>query len=152
MRLIMPSTPEKIAAFEEARRQDEEAERDFVRSLIDAVKVWRHCEHRVCRRMQRCVETQTCQTKYADDILWFKRTHVLPYLRKRFPTVQWGAGAGIVEVQFEAALAAEEDRNARQQGRKQGKPMPPKRRRKRVPRQPLYTPPDFAGEAGNVEE
>ena len=101
--------------------------------------------------MRRCVETQTCQTKYADDIRWYKRTQLLPYMHERYPTVQWGAPRDIVGPQLDAALAAEKESEARQQGRKEDKPMPRKRRRKRVPRQPLYVPPDFAGEVGRGE-
>jgi hypothetical protein len=144
-------TQEEIAEAEEEERQIEEAERDLVRSLIESVKFWQHCEHRVCRRMRRCVETQTCQTRYAGDIRWYKRTRILPYLRERYPTVRWGAPEGIGQ-QLEAARAAEQESKARQQAHNEHKPMPRKRRRKRVPRQPLYVPPDFAGEAGNVEE
>lgn len=140
----MPFSAAEIEAAAQHRQKQEEAERDLVRRLIDAVGLWQHCEHRQCRRMQRCVETATCQKKYADDIRWWQREQLVPYLRKRYPTVQWGAPASIVEVQIEAALAAEEEREARQQARKEAKPMPRKRRRKRVPRQPLYAPPDFA--------
>jgi hypothetical protein len=149
--VTMPRTEDEIAKAEEEKREIEEAERDLVRSLIEAVKFWQHCEHRVCRRMRRCVETQTCQTRYAGDIRWYKRTQVLPYLRKRYPTVRWGTPEGI-GTQLEAARAAEQESKARQQARKEDKPIPRKRRRKRVRPQPLHAPRDFAGEAGNVEE
>ena len=138
----MPKTQEAIAKHDNEEREREEAERDFVRSLIEAVKFWQYCEHRICRRMRRCVETQTCQTKYADDIRWYKRTQILPYLRERYPTVRWGATEGIGP-QLEAALAAERESTAQQQARNEDKPMRRKRRRKRVRRQPLYPPRDF---------
>jgi hypothetical protein len=147
----MPFTPEEIENAQQVRTPEEEAERDLVRALIDSVKHWQECEHRICRRMQRCVETQTCQIKYAEVILWWKRTYLVPYLRKRYPTVQWGVPRANAEQQIRAALEAEADREARRQARKEGKPLPPKRKRKRVPRQPLYVPPDFAGEAGRGE-
>jgi hypothetical protein len=47
------------------------------------------------------------------------------------PDPAWGQPEDIVGPQL-----AEEDRKARQQARKEGKPMPRKRRRKGVPRQP----------------
>lgn len=142
-------TQEEIA--EKWRIEEEEGRRSFVRKLVAATKVWQHCEHRICRRMRRCVETQTCETRYAEDIRDIVRNWVVPYLRKRYPTVQWGAPAGDLYPQFEAAFAAEQEREA--QGRKQGKPLPPKRKRKRkrVPRQPLCTPPDLAKDTGSAE-
>ena len=141
----MPFTAAQIEEGERYQREYEESQRDLVRWLIESVKLWQHCEHRECRRMQRCVETQTCQKKYADDIIWWKREHLLPHLRERYPTVQWGAPASVVELQVEAALAAEADAKARREAGKAGKPSPRKRRRrKRVPRQPLYVPRDYA--------
>jgi len=141
----MPVTQEQMARFEEAERERKEDELELVRFVIGMVKFWQHCEHRICRRMRSCVKTETCQTRYADDIRWWKREQLLPYLRKRYPSVQWGAPAGITELQVEAALAAEAEREAREAARKAGKPLPRKRRRKRVPRHPLYVPRDFAG-------
>jgi hypothetical protein len=142
----MPLTAAQSEQAAPDRTGKEEAERDLVRGLIDAVALWQQCEHRQCRRMQRCVETATCQTKYAEDILCWKREQLMPYLRKRYPAVQWGAPASILDVQLKAALAAEADAKARREARAAGKPVRRKRRRKRVPRQPLYAPPDFADE------
>jgi hypothetical protein len=59
--------------------------------------------------------------------------------------VQFGAPASVVEAQFEAALAAEEEEKARREGRTaaSGEADPkPSRRKKRIPRQPLYDPGD----------
>jgi hypothetical protein len=137
-------TAEQIEAAAREHQAREETERKLVRLLIEATKFWQHCEHRQCRRMQSCVETQTCRTKYADVILWWKRTYLVPYLRERLPALQRNAPASLVGAQTEAAVAAKRDREAGQQARKQGKPMPRKRRRGRVPRHPLCTPPDFA--------
>jgi len=148
----MPTTAAQRDAPKRAAPSEESANRQMVRALIDAVGFWQQCEHRQCRRMQSCVQTRTCETKYADDILWWKREHLLPYLRAQYPTVQWGAPASIVESQIKAARAAEADQA---RGKAQGKPgaggrRARKRRRKAVPWQPLYVPPDFADGAGGA--
>jgi hypothetical protein len=140
----MPFTPEEIEKAKPYHERLEEFERDLARDLTNLLRLWEQCEHRICRRVRSCVKTATCQTKYAKNILWWKRTQFAPYVLKRYPMVQWGAPASIVHVQLEAARAAEAESKARRQARAEGKPLPRKRRRKRVPRQPLYMPRDFA--------
>jgi hypothetical protein len=131
-------------AWEEERRKNEESELSFVRKLVNFVRMWRHCENRACRRRRTCTDARACQTKHADAILEWQRTVYIPYLRERFPTVQWGAPAGVMQPQLEAALAAEEEENAKREGRapaedlssRAGKPA-------NVPRHPAYDPGDW---------
>jgi hypothetical protein len=130
-------TEEQIRAHEQYMREQEEAELWFVRILVDSVDMWQHCEKRTCRRERGCRVPRFCQRKYEADILWWKRTVLVPYLRERYPTVQWGGPPDIVARQHEAALAAEKEEEARRQGR----PVPPSAE-SNVARQPLYVPGD----------
>lgn len=78
-----------------------------ISKLIAMTKLWRMCPVDACRRQRRCTDHARCEREHWETVRWFKRRYVLPHLRKRFPSVQWGAPAGIVELQLEAALAAE---------------------------------------------
>lgn len=98
-------TEEHRKAWEEQRRREEESELSFVRTLVNFVRAWRYCEERACRRGRTCADARVCKTRYADAILEWQRRVYLPYVRERYPTVQWGAPAGVVQPQFEAALA-----------------------------------------------
>ena len=108
----MTFTQKEIDEYERHRRAKEEAELSFARRLIDGLRLWRDCENRACRRIQRCSEPRQCATRYADEIFQWKRTVWAPYLRQRYPTVSWGGPADVVEQQLAAALAAERAREA----------------------------------------
>ena len=129
-------TDEQMRAHEERRRKEEEAELSLVRDLVDFAGMWKSCENRACRRAQGCNDPRACRKKHADGILWWKRNVRVPYLRKRYPTVQWGAPAGVVEPQYQAALEAEREEEARRQGRT------PTSKKSRVVRQALHDPGD----------
>jgi hypothetical protein len=103
----------------------------FGRKLINVTRQWRACEARVCRRAQRCaVPKAPCVEKNSEEIrAWFRRVYI-PYLRKRWPTVQWGAPAGLVEQQLEAAKAAEAAPSPVRGSRRKGRRRPKRRRRK----------------------
>jgi hypothetical protein len=98
--------------YERRRRAKEESDLSFARRLLELLGMWRDCENRACRRMQRCSDARRCATRYADEIFQWKRTVWAPYLRQRFPTVSFGGPADVVEAQIEAALAAERARKA----------------------------------------
>jgi len=103
----MTFTQKEIEEYESHRRAKEEAELEFARRLIDGLRLWKECENRACRRMQRCSEPRRCARHYADEIFQWKRTVWAPYLRQQYPTVSWGGPADLVEQQLAAALAAE---------------------------------------------
>jgi len=131
-------------AWEEQRRREEESELSFVRTLVNFVRAWRYCEERACRRGRTCTDARACKTRYADAILEWQRRVYLPYVRERYPTVQWGAPAGVAQPQFEAALAAEEDEKSKREGRARvPQPKPRSRKRAREERQPAYDPGDW---------
>jgi len=79
-----------------------------LRQLIDLAKLWRICPQRRCRRERRCAVPGTpCEPLHRDGYLqWTQRVYI-PFLRKRWPTVHWGAPAGQVERELKAAEAAE---------------------------------------------
>lgn len=137
----MTKAEERRIAWEEARRREKEAELSFTKKLVDAVRAWRHCENRACRRGRGCADARACNEKHADAILEWQRRVYVPYLRERYPTVQWGAPAGVVEPQYQAALEAERQEEARRQGR----PLPDSEASsdKRAERQPAYDPGDW---------
>ena len=111
----MTFSQKEIEEYERRRRAKEEGELSFARRLIDGLGMWRDCENRACRRLQRCSDAPGCATRYADEIFQWKRTVWAPYLRQQFPTVSWGGPADVVESQIEAALAAERARGATRQ-------------------------------------
>jgi hypothetical protein len=136
---------EQIQAWEESQRKREEAELALVRLLIEFGGMWVNCANRECRRIRGCADARACRKTHAEGILRWKREVMLPWARRRYPTVQWGAPAGVVEPQFKAALAAEAEEQARREGRTDasGNVDPaPRPRKQRVPRQPLYDPGD----------
>lgn len=132
-------TPEQIAEWEESQRRQWEARYELVRKMINFVRQWRFCENRRCRRIRECCDPAACYIRYKEDIHWVLRNFVLPRLRKRYPGVQWGAPAGIVELQLEAALAAEAEEKARREGQPVSKTS---RSGMKVERHPLYDPKD----------
>lgn len=136
---------DQMRAWEDYRREQEQVRLGFVRKLMDCVRMWQVCENRACRRKQGCADPGACSKRHDEDILRFQREYIVPWLRERYPTVQFGAPASVVEAQWEAALAAEEDEKARREGRvnTSGDADPkPRRRKQRVPRQALYDPGD----------
>lgn len=136
---------DQIRAWQERQREEEQARLGFVRKLMDFAGMWQSCENRACRRRQGCADPNACGERHREAILRVGRECIAPALRKRYPTVQWGAPASVVEAQWEAALAAEDEEQARREGRADpsGNADPkPRRRKKRVPRQPLYDPGD----------
>lgn len=132
---------ERKRAYEESCSRREEAWHSLIRQIIDLGGTWQCCENRRCRRLQGCADPDACYRKHFEEIIAFIREVINPYLRERYPTVQWGAPASIVEVQWEAAIAAEREEAARREGR-----IVPKAgantARARVPRHPLYDPKD----------
>lgn len=105
----MPPTPDKIEEFNQMMRERDEDGLALVRKLVDFARMWRFCEQRRCRRARRCLDGRACEEKHRADILRFRRRQMNPYLRRRYPNVQWGAPARVVEAQFQAALAAEKE-------------------------------------------
>lgn len=104
------------------------------RALIDATRHWQECDMRRCRRAQCCaIPEMPCRKKNEAALLWWKRRKYIPYLRARYPTVQWGAPAGTMEPQLEAALAAETQKA--EQGNAKSRRTRPKQRRGRRRRQ-----------------
>ena len=137
-------TAKEIQAAEEAERAREEDELALVRWLVEFGALWTTCADRECRRIRGCADARACRETHAEGILWWKREVMLPWVRERYPTVQWGAPAGVVELQLKAALEAEAEAQARGEGRTEPSvgagPKPRRRRSSRVPHHPLYDP------------
>jgi len=142
---MVKDNTEQMRAWQEYRREQEQLELGVTRKIVDFVGVWHGCENRACRRKQGCTDPRACGERYKEEILRIQREYLGPALRERYPTVQFGAPASVVEAQLEAARAAEEEENARREDRvaAAGDADPkPRRRKKRVAHQPLYDPGD----------
>lgn len=107
--------------FDKARKPGASREREesfaiiLARSLIDRTAMWAHCENRACRRARCCRDAHACQEKYGEITRDWFHSVMLPDLRERYPTVRWGSPE--MSEQYQAALAAEKEEEARRQGR-----------------------------------
>jgi hypothetical protein len=107
--------PFSQAEIEEANRHCEtmeERKHAFTRRLIELMGLWRHCDKRACLRGRTCSDPRLCAERYRNAIEEWQRTVLAPYLRKRYPTVSWGAPLAVTEPQLEAALGAERARGS----------------------------------------
>lgn len=139
------TSDDQMRAAQEYIQDQERIRLGLVRKIVNFVGVWQVCENRACRRGRGCADPHACGERYKEEILRFERETIVPWLREQYPTVQWGAPASVVEAQFEAACAAEEEEKARREGRADASgsgESGARRRKKRVARHPLYDPGD----------
>ncbi len=105
-----------------------------LRRLIDVTKLWRLCPQRRCRREQRCAVPGTpCEPLHRDGYRQWVRRVYIPFLRKRWPTVHWGAPAGQVERELAGAQAAEAAGAATPHATRKRRRRSPRRRGRKAP-------------------
>jgi hypothetical protein len=126
------------AGSQEGQAQEPEDPFALERGLINLTKFWAFCDQRVCRRARCCaIPAMPCEAKHREAFVRWKRRFYIPYLRKRWPTVHWGAPAGQVQLELAAAEAAE----AAPKERAPRKRRHGRKRRRRRSAAPSPTPP-----------
>jgi hypothetical protein len=119
----MTVSRERAEAYERWQQRREESELSLIGMLVEVGKLWSRCDRKACRRGRCCTDVRHCRERYDKQIVAWRRETLVPYMRERYPTVKWGAGAGIVETQLEAALEAEKDLTADERLQKCGEAL-----------------------------
>jgi len=129
----------------------ENAELAFVREFVRMMGLWRHCGWRQCRRARRCKVARVCRETHLASMQAWARKRLLPHLRKRYPTVQWGHPDSVLERLYDEALAAEQKSEAAARALK-AQPNAKSRAGKDpcVERHPLYSPAEFSEQPEDV--
>jgi len=103
----MAVSQKRIEARGQKTQQREDTAPSDVRLILEVTQTWAGCDLKACRRTRRCADWRRCERVHAQTIQAWRQQVIVPYLRERYPSVQWGAPASIMDVQIEAAQEVE---------------------------------------------